>query len=353
MNRSLLLLCFTSYLFLEIHSLTYAGGGRPPAPVQVAEVTETKLAPQAWVAGTVIGRYDAVLSAEVEGRIQVLAEVGDQVEQGKLMAQIDDAVFQIKLREAKAEIAPIAAKLNFYTRESGRLEALAQENNAAKNRLEEVISDRDEMQGELSIKQARLDQAKDTLIRTKIVAPFAGVVVERFKDEGEWAAVGEALLRLVNTATLEVQARIQQEGAALIKKGELLKITDGVQQVRAEVKTLVPVGDAVSRLYEVRLTLEQSQWEQSQWIAGHAVRVAVPIAIARQVIAVPRDALVVRENTTKVFRILDDSTAEAVLVRTGIADGDLIEVIGNLNVGDQVVVRGNERLRPKQPVTIQ
>ena len=68
---------------------------------------------------------------------------------------------------------------------------------------------------------------------------------------------------------------------------------------------------------------------------------------------VPRDALVIRENVIKVFRILEDNTAEAVSVKTGIANDQLIEVIGNITQGDKIVVRGNERLRPQQQVKIQ
>ncbi|MCK5432357.1 MAG: hypothetical protein KAJ03_06405, partial [Gammaproteobacteria bacterium] len=55
----------------------------------------------------------------------------------------------------------------------------------------------------------------------------------------------------------------------------------------------------------------------------------------------------------KVFRILEDNTAEAVPVKTGIADEHLIEVIGDINQGDKIVVRGNERLLPQQQVNIQ
>ena len=68
-------------------------------------------------------------------------------------------------------------------------------------------------------------------------------------------------------------------------------------------------------------------------------------------IAVPRDALVLRRDGTTVFRILADDTAERVSVQTGIAAGDLIEVTG-IEPGDRVVTRGGERLRPGQKVVI-
>jgi multidrug efflux pump subunit AcrA (membrane-fusion protein) len=82
------------------------------------------------------------------------------------------------------------------------------------------------------------------------------------------------------------------------------------------------------------------------------VRIGVPTGPAREVIAVPRDALVLRRAGASVFRVVDKSTAERVEISTGIASGNLIEVIGDLKAGEKVVVRGGERLRPGMPVNI-
>jgi RND family efflux transporter MFP subunit len=337
-------------IFFSLLGISFAvnAGGKMSAPVQVVEARHVELAPKIWIAGTIISRHDARLSSEVEGRIESLLEVGDMIEKGEVIASIDATTIRMRLEEAKAEITPIKAKLNFFNREVARLDKLAKENNAAKNRLDEVISDRDEMRGELSMKQTRLAQARDTLKRTTILAPFTGVVAERFKEEGEWAKTGDELVRLVNTESKEIQGRIQQESAVFIKKGNPIEVTDGQKQTMAIVKTLVPVGDDISRLYEIRL-----EFQEPDWMAGHAVRMKIPTAIPQSALAVPRDALVIRENTIKVFRILENNTAEAVFVKTGIANDNLIQVIGDINEGDKIVVRGNERLNPQQQVTIQ
>ncbi len=339
---------YLTFISLSGMSSTVCAGGNMPAQVQIIEAKYVELAPSIWIAGTIISRHDSKLSSEVEGRIESLLEVGDMIEKGGLVASIDDTTIRMQLEEAKAEIIPIRAKLIFFKQEVERLDKLAKENNAAKNRLDEVISDRDQMRGELSMKQTRLSQARDTLNRTAILAPFTGVVAERFKEEGEWAKIGDELLRLVNTESKEIQGRIQQQSAAFINQGNSLEVTDGKSQIMATVKTLVPVGDSISRLYELRL-----DFQETKWMAGHAVRIRVPTAKSQNALVVPRDALVIRENTLKVFRILEDNTAEVVFVKTGIANEDLIEVIGEINEGDKIVIRGNERLLPQQQVNIQ
>lgn len=337
------IICITLFF---VSSIVSAGG--MAVPVQVVDARNIELAPGIWIAGTVISHQDARISSEVEGRIELLIEIGDEINEGEIIAKIDDTTIRMQLEEARAEISPIEAKLNFFNRQAERLNQLAKQNNAAKNRLDEVNSDRDQMRGELLMMNTRLTQARDKLNRTTILAPFNGVVAERFKEAGEWAKIGDELVRLVNTESTEIRGRIQQQSATFIKKGDSIEVTDGQARTMATVRTLVPVGDDISRLYEIRL-----DFDETAWLAGHAVRIKVPTAIPQNVLVVPRDALVIRENTIKVFRILEDNTAEAVYVKTGIANDMLIEVTGDINEGDKIVVRGNERLLPQQQVNIQ
>jgi hypothetical protein len=77
----------------------------------------------------------------------------------------------------------------------------------------------------------------------------------------------------------------------------------------------------------------------------------VPTAKPRKVLAIPRDALVLRRDGTTVYRVDAEGLAQRVPVTTGIAVGPLIEVDG-IQSGDRVVIRGGERLRPGQSVTI-
>ena len=214
--------------------------------------------------------------------------------------------------------------------------------------LDEVRADYGEAKGELRVARSRLAQARDLLKRTEIHAPFSGVVAERYKSDGEHVTRGVEVLRLVNTESLEIQARTPQYTVPFIRQhGELIVVDDKNKNV-SKVRAMVPVGDTLSRLYEVRL-----EFSDPEWLSGHAVRVAIPVDTTRTVVAVPRDALVIREEGISVFRIIDGETAELVPVTIGISNDDLIEIKGNIKPGDRVVVRGNERLQPGQKVIIQ
>jgi multidrug efflux pump subunit AcrA (membrane-fusion protein) len=98
----------------------------------------------------------------------------------------------------------------------------------------------------------------------------------------------------------------------------------------------------------VRLDLPQTEWR-----VGAAVEVRLPRTAKRRVVAVDRDALILRAERVSVFVVGTDDVAKQIDVELGAADGDLIEVIGGVKAGDRVVIRGGERLRDGQKVVVQ
>jgi multidrug efflux pump subunit AcrA (membrane-fusion protein) len=119
------------------------------------------------------------------------------------------------------------------------------------------------------------------------------------------------------------------------------------REMQGKLRRIIAVGDQRSRMFEIRVDLGNELA-----IVGTAVRVALPTDRSRRVIAVPRDALILRSEGIYVFKVTEEGTAERVTVETGMGHDSLIEVRGDLGSGDKVVVRGGERLRPGQAVSI-
>ena len=343
-NKIIYLLLFKLIVF---PSLVLAGGGNPAAIVEVEEAVNIEIAPFVWVTGTVIGRFDSKIAAEVEGTLETVLEVGDQIHKNDVIAKVDDTTYQLALNEIQTEVKPIETMVEFFGREAERLDKLAKQNNAAKNQLDETQTSRDESLAKIRVVKARLAMAQDDLKRTTVRAPFTGVVTERFKSPGERVNAGDQIVRLIDTERVEVQARIQQASFRHVKSGDQLKIKGKSGEVDGVVRTVIPVGDDVSRLYEIRV-----EFDNSQWPVGTAVEIATPIKEKQNVIAVSRDALVIRQSSIIIYRINSENIAEPVPVTLGISNTSHIQVIGNIKENDKIVVRGNERLRPGQAVQI-
>jgi RND family efflux transporter MFP subunit len=320
------------------------GGG---SPVQVGEAKLTTMAPTMQVAGTVISRSDAYLSAEVEGRLIRVAEPGERVDAGDVIAKIDDQTLSLRAQELRAEISRVQARLTFLEAELKRFMRLAETNLAAVSQIEQTRADRDVAKSDLVVANARLAQVETQLERTEIKAPFPGLVVERVSQAGERVAVGARVVRLYNPNDLEVVARAPLNYYRYVQPGDELGVIARNQEIEAPVRRVYSVGGEDAHVFELRLDMTEPL------AVGQTVRVTIPTADLREVLAVPRDALVLRGDGIAVFIVGEDNTARRIRVTTGIGAGEWIEVSGPIQAGDRVIVRGNERLRPGQEVTVQ
>lgn len=314
--------------------------------VELSEAKLTRMAPTMQVAGTVISRSDAFLSAEVDGRLLEVAEIGSRVEAGGVIARIEDTGLRLRAQELSAEIRRSEARLRFLEAELVRFERLAETNLAAASQIDQTRSERDVAASDLAVGRSRLSQVEDQLQRTRISAPFPGVVVERMAQPGERVAAGARVVRLVNPDSLEVVARAPLDYYRFVRPGDELGVRVGNEEITALLRTVVSVGDEARHVFELRLDLDEFL------PVGQTVRVTVPTADVREVLAVPRDALVLRGDGIAVFIVDDDNRAQRIRVTTGIGSGEWIEVNGPIQAGDKVVIRGNERLRPGQEVRV-
>jgi RND family efflux transporter MFP subunit len=321
------------------------GGG--PALVRVAEASFSDIAPITLVPGTVVSRNDARLSAEVTGRLTSVADVGTVVARGEVIAIIEDTSLRLLNTELLAQVARAQARLSYLENEEDRFAKLAESNLAAATQLDQIISDRDVARGDLAIAESRLAQNQNQLDRTRILAPFDGIVVERLMTPGERVDEGAQVVRLIDRDNLEVIARAPLEYFRFVRHGQLLDLQAESGQAVGQVRTVVAVGNENTHQFEIRVDLDGQLFP-----VGQTLRVSIPTSEVREALTVPRDALVLRPEGQSVFVIDSESQARQVQVTVGVGQGDRIEIVGAVEPGDKVVIRGNERLQPGQAVSV-
>ena len=340
-------ICASIFISFSAISTIAIGQGFPAPSVNVVDAKKTIISPVAWVSGSVVSRNNSQIAAEVSGRLVNLAELGSRVKAGDVIAEIDDTTLKIQLTEDKANVENAESRLSFLESEVDRKSTLAKRNLSAITDLDETMSQRDIARGELTAAKARLAKTQQNIDYSKLKAPFDGLVAERLRSQGEYVNNGTAIIRLVETTNLEASVYAPLTAYRFLKQSSELDVDTPLGKGRAPIKSLVPVADNRSHLMEVRLDLSSFDWP-----VGLNVRVAVANGESKEVIAVPRDALVLRREGTSIFRVKADNTAEQVTVTIGMASGELVEIIGPVNPGDKIVVRGAERLQPGQAVQI-
>ncbi len=328
-------------------SLSAAWAQQPEAIVEIGRVTEQLASSVVRLPGTVISTRDAQIAAEVSGRLTWVSEVGDYLEQGDVLARIDDHLLQLQLRNDEAQIARLEADIQYNRRQIERLEKLAEQNNMARSELDEVESRLEMLLQEQRIAEVGRDRTRYNLARSEVKAPFSGVVASRELVTGEYTTPGVALVRLVDTHTVEVSVKAPLRIARYNQVGAEVQVEAYGQQAMSAVRGMVPVGDERSRMMELRLSVEPGRW-----LIGEAVTVELPEGDASALLSVPRDALVLRDNAVFVYTVSEDNTAIKVPVDTLAGHGSRIAVEGDLQPGDSVVIRGAERLRAGQSLRV-
>lgn len=332
-------------IYLLLFSSVITAQEAPPPLVEIDSVRQESIAQQIWVPGTVVSRTDAQIASEVAGRITWMAEVGQQIRQGEPLVKLDTTRLSLQLEQDEANIAKWESRVALLEKKRERFARMAKQNNVSEDQYDETLS-------ELEVARQELAQAKVThsltdyqVARSIVRAPFDAMVVSRLQAPGEYTSVGQSLLQVVDPTSIEATVRAPLSVIPFIDQGMKVSVSDRTYTSDEIVRTLVPVGNATSRMMEIRVALTSHQFA-----IGSAVRVALPHSEAHRGVTVPRDALVLRKAGAFVYQINNNDEATQVAVTTGVGVGDRIEVFGDIETSSPVVVRGAERLRPGQKV---
>ena len=319
----------------------------PPAKVEVAIAKMREMAPVVEVPGTVVSKNDSQVAAEVRGVLVWLAEVGDAVAAGDTIARIDPRLLQVEVKRAQANVANLQADHDYRERQLARTEELAAKNSASATLLDETRALRDQALHQLADARAQLERAQVDLDRTEIRAAFGGHVTERLASVGEFIDVGEDVIRLVDTQHIEIALPAPLALTPFVEAGQMVQVRGGGVEREHPIRTVVPVGDAVSRMVEMRLRADGGDW-----LVGSPVQVSLPSAESMTIIAVPRDALVERGGRPYIYVVADDNTARQVTAEIRIIAGLWVGIAEGIVAGDKVIVRGAERLMDGQALDV-
>lgn len=319
----------------------------PASPVIVETAQRDTFSATLWVSGTVISQNDARIAAETDGRITWVADVGSRIEQGQAIARIDAEDLRLELADSEAQLESLKSQLKYRDSSLQRLQKLADSNNAAATQLDEAQSQLDMTRQDIKRAEVAIAQIKRRIKQTEVLAPFPGIVVERVVQVGEFVSRGAQVVRLVDTEHREIRAQAPLTMANWLREGMQVSVEHNKLESLSPVSYVIPVGDQRSRMLEVRIAALDPAW-----IVGSPVRIALPNSEPRELVAIPRDGLVLRGNNIYVMRVNSDNTVEKIAVQTGIGLGGFVEVIGDVNQGDRIITRGGERVQAGQVVSI-
>jgi RND family efflux transporter MFP subunit len=291
-----------------------------------------------------------VLAAPVAGIVaEVVPRVGDRVEAGALVVALDQSLIGPREAVAKANLGRVESDLAQSRRELARVSKLASPvvTEAEKEKFKARV---DSLVAQVASERASVRLLAAEAKRHTIQAPFAGVARARKVEPGAWVNPGTALVELVSAGDVEVVVDVAASLLASLKRGGKATLGRGERQTPATIVGLVPTLDEVTRTARVRLLADA----RPDWLlAGRPVEVTFEVVQPADGVLVPRDALVRGPGGVRIMAAKDGKAIS--LPVTIVATDNILAMVrppkpGDLAAGMQVVVRGNERLRPDQAI---
>lgn len=340
-----------------------------PATVVVDPVKKGSQSETVLVYGRIVADQAGNVAARTRGAIgDVLVRVGDRVKKGQTLATLITSMLEAErrlrsaeVRENKASIRRADAQLRLAQQELKRLKRLRK--SAAfsvaryddkRREVERFRSAKAEAEAKADQAQAELRMADINLSNAKIQAPFSGVITVLHVEVGNYVNVGANVATLVDDRSLEVEAEVPGSRISGLDQGRSVDVLPEFGKTfKASVRAVIPEENALSRTRLVRF-IPATDYDSRSVAANQSVRLRIPAGPARVAVTVHKDAITVRRGKKVVFVVnRDKMTAALREVELGETFGSRFEVLKGLYPGDQVVVRGNERLRPNQKVRIQ
>jgi len=382
-----------------------AQGG--PSMVEVAVVKQRTVAPTIELVGTVRPNRRATLSTEVAGMvIEIPVDAGDHVKAGAVVCRLSEDVRRFELSAAQGELNRLAqvlaeweagerpedldrlkaaheeaqAELSRWEFEKDRIEGLRKRGqstdkelqdatwdyNAAVSRLRQAEAAWRKGQAGARVETVRaaqyahagqqsvVDRLAYELEQTRIKAPFSGAITAKLTEVGQWVSEGEEVVELLELDPVRIRVNVPERAVDFARSGAPATIRIdalGAEPMHGRIARVIPDADVQARTFPLDIDLPNPQGRIKP---GMFARAAVPAAEGDERLVVPKDAVLLREGGPVMFVVrMSDGGAMAEPVAVDIvADfGDETAVnCKTVKAGDQVVVRGNERMMGPSPI---
>jgi RND family efflux transporter MFP subunit len=335
------------------------GGGARVISVDLAESKVGQVREELLLTGALKPKETVNVTPQATGRVQQLYfRVGDLMQDGALIAELDDDELQQQVRRAEAAIGVTNASLN--QREAEHQNALASLKRSEDLFKDGLISPQEFEQQKTSVAvfeaQMNLAKAQKTqaeaelrelhirLEQTKIYSPMAGAVSQRYVDVGALVNPNTPLIQLVNLSTMVTQGNVPERSIGKLRVGNETTVTvDAIPDhpFTGRVARISPVLDAATRSALIEIDIPNPNRELK---AEMFARIRLDLGSTREATLIPRDGLVYRGQQPGVYVVEGDRPVFRP-IETGMTREDQVEVLANLPAGTQIVGRGATMIR--------
>ncbi len=307
--------------------------------ITTAEAKQATIEQTEWAVGVIESRLSAQVAAEVAGKVvRVLADEGQGVEAGQVLAEIESRQYHLSQDADQADAGRLSALLRNKQLELDRARQLVAERLVAAERVDGIEAELDALKQQLEGARAQVGESDRRLGKTRITAPVRAEIAERLIDVGDYVQVGTVAFDLIDVQHLRVKLPFPEYRAPELSAGLKVRLTSaaaGDQAVESTITEIRPSVNPANRSVSVIIDFDNP----GIWRPGASVRAEVVLSLRENSVTVPQVA-VVRRPVGDVVYVIKDKKAEERLVRRGLRSGAMAEILDGLKAGEIVAVDG-------------
>jgi RND family efflux transporter MFP subunit len=351
-----------------------AGGGRgnrgnqarPPMTVELATVTRGQISEEITVVGNLIGDATVAVAPRAAGRLQeVYVRLGDRVTRGQRIAKIEDFELQeqIKQQEAGQEVSQATirqreADLALAKTNVERSRSLFERQLLPKQTLDDNESRYLSSQAQVDLARAqavqtkaRLDELKINLANTIITSPVNGFVSRRLVDPGASVGQNAPVVDVVDITRVRLVANVVEKDLTELQTGDATRVQVDAypgETFVGRIARVSPVLDPATRTAPIEIEVPNPDYRLKP---GMYARVGITTDTIKDALLIPSDAMADLGGRRGVFQVLNDSAVFRT-VQVGTEQRNLVEILGGLKEGEEVITTGARALRDGDRVVL-
>lgn len=327
----------------------HAQDARAPS-ITVTTAAKRELVSTLTVTGTLVPRDEVRVMVQIDGLAvtKIVAEEGDRVEQGQVLARLDDVMIRTQLAQSNANFARAEAANIEAQKALLRTQELRKSGYATQAQLDQRVSAAKVAAADEAAARAQLTEVQTRVARTEIRAPVKGMVAKRMAVAGMIASASTPLYTLVANGEIELQAQVadsQHELLAIGQPAQVFSANGDSKPIAGSVRLVSPQVDPQTRLADVRISL----LGENNFSVGGFARAIIETA-RRTTLAVPLSAIAYHQDKASV-QVVVDGKIRTQDVKLGIIGDGYAEVTEGLKEGGMIVVRAGTFLRDGDKIT--
>ena len=287
-------------------------------------------------------------------------ENGDYIEKGQVIAEIRNEVNRKGLDAVNAQLRSIEAQLKAAEREKKRVESMYESNVVSRQSLDQATDAVTTLTASKMQLLASQEQTKLGLDYARVIAPIDGVISQKSSEVGDIASSAMPLCVLLDTKTLKVTLNVTEEDMPYLKLGQEVRLRFDAypgEVTVAKITRIMPYVNTSSRTNTVEAefpNVKNEQTGQYRFKPGMYSKADLSLDSTNDAIVVPPRALILApelleqqasgQKLRRAFVVNADNTVSARTVEAGERQGDTIEILSGLQVGDKLVIRGHHSL---------